>query len=56
MRHACVTTGFFYVANHGIPDSVVSGVFDATARYFDLPIEQRVRDRIDEQFRRGFMP
>ena len=34
MRHACVTTGFFYVANHGIPDSVVSGVFDATQALF----------------------
>ena len=56
MRHACVTTGFFYVANHGIPDSVVSGVFDATARYFDLPIEQRMPHRMDEKYRRGFMP
>jgi isopenicillin N synthase-like dioxygenase len=56
MRHACVTTGFFYVANHGIPESVVSGVFDATRRYFDLPIEQRMPHRMDEKYRRGFMP
>lgn len=56
IRHACVTTGFFYVVNHGIPESVVSGVFDATARYFDLPIEQRMPHRMDEKFRRGFMP
>ncbi len=56
MRHACVTTGFLYVANHGIPESVVSGVFDATRRYFDLPIEQRMPHRMDEKYRRGFMP
>jgi isopenicillin N synthase-like dioxygenase len=56
MRHACVTTGFFYVANHGIPESVVNGVFDATRRYFDLPIEQRMPHRMDEKYRRGFMP
>lgn len=56
MRHACVTTGFFYVANHGIPESVVNGVFDATTRYFDLPIEQRMPHRMDEKYRRGFMP
>jgi isopenicillin N synthase-like dioxygenase len=56
MRHACVTTGFFYVANHGIPEGVVNGVFDATKRYFDLPIEQRMPHRMDEKYRRGFMP
>lgn len=56
MRHACVTTGFFYVANHGIPEHVVDGVFDATRRYFDLPIEQRMPHRMDEKYRRGFMP
>lgn len=56
MRHACVTTGFFYVANHGIPENIVSGVFEATRRYFDLPIEQRMPHRMDEKYRRGFMP
>jgi isopenicillin N synthase-like dioxygenase len=56
MRQACVTTGFFYVQNHGIPASVFDGVFDATRRYFDLPEAQRLTHRMDEKFRRGFMP
>ena len=56
MHHACVTTGFFYVANHGIPESTVDGVFDATRRYFDLPVEQRMPHRMDDKYRRGFMP
>lgn len=56
MRDACLTTGFFYVARHGIPESVVDGVFGATKRYFDLPIEQRMPHRMDEKYRRGFMP
>jgi isopenicillin N synthase-like dioxygenase len=56
LRHACVTTGFFYVANHGIPEPVVNDLFDVTKRYFDLPMEQRLTHRMDEKFRRGFMP
>jgi isopenicillin N synthase-like dioxygenase len=56
MRHACVTTGFFYVANHGIPEAVIDNLFATTKRYFDLPMEQRLAHRMDEKFRRGFMP
>jgi isopenicillin N synthase-like dioxygenase len=56
LRHACETIGFFYVANHGIPASVVGGVFEATRRYFDLPLEQRMPHLMDERFRRGLMP
>jgi isopenicillin N synthase-like dioxygenase len=56
LRHACETIGFFYVANHGIPAPVFDGVFAATRRYFDLPVEQRLAHRMDERFRRGFMP
>ena len=56
LRHACETIGFFYVANHCIPDATFDGVFDATRRYFDLPEPQRLAHRMDERFRRGFMP
>jgi len=56
LRRACETIGFFYVANHGVPRKVVDGVFAATKRYFDLPHEKRMELRIDERFRRGFMP
>ena len=30
MRAACQGTGFFYVAGHGVPEEVISGIFDAT--------------------------
>jgi isopenicillin N synthase-like dioxygenase len=56
LHHACTTTGFFYVANHGVARSIVDGVFDATRRYFALPLEERMNDRMDDRFRRGFMP
>lgn len=56
LRAACTGTGFFYVSGHGVPREVVDGVFDATRRYFELPESQRLEDRMDERFRRGFMP
>ena len=52
----CTSTGFLYVRQHGIPRAVVDNVFDATRRYFARPMEERLRDKIDERFRRGFMP
>jgi len=56
LRRACETIGFFYVANHGVPQKIVDDVFDATRRYFALPVEKRLELRMDERFRRGFMP
>ncbi len=56
LRRACETTGFLYVANHGVPQAVIDDAFTVTRRYFALPLEQRLRDNIDERFRRGFMP
>lgn len=53
---ACTNTGFLYIKNHGIPRAIVDGVFDATRRYYSLPVEERMKDKIDEHFRRGFMP
>jgi isopenicillin N synthase-like dioxygenase len=55
-KAACTNTGFLYIRNHGIPREVVDGVFDATRRFFALPLEERMKDQIDERFRRGFMP
>jgi isopenicillin N synthase-like dioxygenase len=56
LRRACETIGFFYVANHGVRRKVMDDVFAATERYFALPHAKRMELRIDERFRRGFMP
>ena len=55
-KAACTNTGFFYVRNHGVPRAAVDAVFDATRRYFSLSAQERLKDKIDERFRRGFMP
>jgi len=56
LRAACTGTGFLYVAGHGVPEAAVEGVFDATRRYFAEPEALRLEDKIDDRFRRGFMP
>lgn len=56
LRAACVGTGFFYVTGHGVPASVINEVFDATRRYYDIAQDIRLQDKVDERFRRGFMP
>jgi isopenicillin N synthase-like dioxygenase len=53
---ACRNTGFFYIKNHGVPETALTAVFDATRRYFSLPSGQREADMMDPVFRRGYMP
>lgn len=55
-KAACQQTGFFYVKNHGVSQLAIDRVFAATRRYMSLPMEERLKDKIDERFRRGFMP
>ena len=56
LRHACETTGFFYISNHGVPQPVIDAVFDSTRRFFALPLEERLEIKMDDRFRRGYMP
>jgi isopenicillin N synthase-like dioxygenase len=39
---ACRQTGFFYVANHGVPARLIDAQFDMAKRFFDLPLEARL--------------
>jgi isopenicillin N synthase-like dioxygenase len=56
LRHACETTGFFYVKNHGVPQGIIDDAVAAARRYFALPLEQRMGDKVDDRFRRGYTP
>ncbi|MDB5405346.1 MAG: isopenicillin synthase family oxygenase [Rhodospirillales bacterium] len=38
LREACVTTGFFYVTNHGVADADVAQIFAEAKRFFDEPL------------------
>src|SRR2546425_8415507 len=39
---ACRDTGFFYVADHGVPQALVDAQFEWARRFFALPVEQKM--------------
>ena len=43
LREACIASGFFYVANHGIDPAVVARMFAEAKRFFDRPMEEKLR-------------
>ncbi len=42
IHRACRETGFFYVAGHGVPSSLIAGQFAAAKAFFALPAEQKL--------------
>jgi isopenicillin N synthase-like dioxygenase len=52
IRDAAESTGFFYLAHHGIPAEVTDAAFDAGRRFFAFPAESKMTVAIREQ--RGY--
>jgi isopenicillin N synthase-like dioxygenase len=43
MVDACKGAGFFYLAGHGITQSQLDGIFAAAQRFFNSPLEERMK-------------
>ena len=41
IHKACRETGFFYVANHGVPQDLIDSQFEQARRFFALPLDRR---------------
>jgi isopenicillin N synthase-like dioxygenase len=55
IRAACTAHGFFYVADHGVPEDLVAAQFDWAARFFALPeAEKAALDLHNSPARRGW--
>ncbi|KEY71248.1 hypothetical protein S7711_02355 [Stachybotrys chartarum IBT 7711] len=48
IRAACLSTGFFQLLGHGVPLTLQKSVFDAAARFFALPREQKLAIRANK--------
>jgi isopenicillin N synthase-like dioxygenase len=46
MGVACRHTGFFYIANHGIPNELINQTFEQVKRFFDLSVVDKNRASI----------
>ena len=42
VQDACRDIGFFYIANHGVPQSLIDAQFDCARRFFELPLERKL--------------
>lgn len=56
VREACEGTGFFYLARHGVPQAQIDSIFAASRRFFDLPLEERMKVRLNPKQNRGYQP
>jgi isopenicillin N synthase-like dioxygenase len=55
VRIACEDVGFFYVAGHGVSESLVARVFEESARFHALAVEEKQELAVNP-FHRGYLP
>src|SRR5271156_4838809 len=56
-HEACCYNGFFYIRNHGVPESLVDTVFGEAERFFALPPAQKAAiDKAKSGANRGYEP
>ena len=57
LRAACLDNGFFYIANHGVPATLIDAIFEQTRCFFDRP--EPAKSAVDKSLsfcQRGFEP
>jgi len=55
LRTACDDTGFFYIANHGVPADLVEAVLEANRRFHDRPLPEKLALKVNPWLR-GYQP
>lgn len=57
IRRACEATGFFYVANHGVPADALAEIFRQSRRFFAMPPAARQAVHLTRSMQyRGYLP
>lgn len=51
VRNACMTSGFFSLVGHGIPETLQNAVFNGAKAFFALPFEEK--DKLDKKLSLG---
>ncbi|HEY6431219.1 MAG TPA: 2-oxoglutarate and iron-dependent oxygenase domain-containing protein [Acetobacteraceae bacterium] len=55
VKRACEEVGFFYALNHGVSDAIVARAFAASRRFHALPLEQKLKLRLNAN-NIGYLP
>ncbi|WP_110649263.1 isopenicillin N synthase family dioxygenase [Salinicola peritrichatus] len=53
IRRACTEVGFFYIVNHGLPQTVIDTALETAHDFFALPLERKVEVAVNKRHR-GF--
>lgn len=55
VARACEKVGFFYAANHGVPEDAIDRAFAAARRFFALPLDRKLALRLNRN-NIGYLP
>lgn len=55
IRTACTGTGFFYVANHGVPKELIKEIFELNREFHARPLDEKMKVRRNN-WHRGYTP
>ena len=54
-RHCLEKIGFFYISGHGVPQSLLDGIFAATQRFHAQPLDEKMKIHLNRS-NNGYMP
>ncbi|NNE84607.1 MAG: isopenicillin N synthase family oxygenase [Alphaproteobacteria bacterium] len=55
LRHAQEDIGFYYIINHGVPQTLVDRGFAELKRFFELPFDEKIKLKFDKSMV-GYVP
>jgi isopenicillin N synthase-like dioxygenase len=55
VRYVFENVGFYFIKNHGVPRTLIADAFEAARRFHDLPLESKLRLKVD-RYNVGYLP
>lgn len=55
LRHAVEEVGFYFIVNHGVPQTLIDAAFDAARRFHALPLDEKLTLRMNKD-NVGYVP
>lgn len=52
---ACELIGFFYLTGHGVPENLRTRVFERSAQFFHLPMDEKTKLKATQEWNRGYI-
>ena len=55
LAHVFENVGFYFIVNHGVPQSLIDDTFTAAKRFHDQPLDKKLELRLNE-YNIGYLP